>query len=363
VADKLGFLVNRPLDKSMSGVNVREVALSHWAADRSATVVAVRTQEFESSRVARLMAVWRVLASLWRMKKHTVILAYPGFPFFWSLDSVPQLLRAFVFAFGCKIVGILRGQRIVVDIMDLPRFQHVDLHYPVGLPIRLFRFFDLCVFHLSTELWVCSDAIARLIKREMLFGSSRVRTVENGTFPSDYDVTTSSGDKPPRVFVYAGQLHRSRGVGWLIEEFCRCKRSDVELHVCGDGGEWISDAVSDPRVKYLGRLNHDECARAVANGDVGIVYQPRGSYYDIVYPTKLPLYIGRGKPVIATDNPELSRAVLAMKVGLVVPANDIAKTIDGLDAGSLAGFAQNCAALRESVQWYSLYDRALGDEQ
>jgi len=288
-------------------------------------------------------------------------MGYPGFPFFWSLDSVTQLARAFAFVAGVKLIGLVRRLVVVVDVMDLPRYQHIDLKYRIGLPISLLKLFDRCIYHVATRLWVCSRGIAECIKREMLWGRDRVATVENGAFPSKFDGVAGSLNGPPRTFIYAGQLYETRGVPELVREFCRSRRDDVELRLCGVGGEWISRRITDPRVEYLGPLNEEDCAKAVSESDVGIVYQPPGIYYDMVYPTKLPLYLARGKPVIATDNPELARSVREKGVGIVVARDRIAAAIDEMTAESISEYAANAESAKTSVYWDSIYDRAYLD--
>ncbi|MGC8861388.1 MAG: glycosyltransferase [Armatimonadota bacterium] len=340
------------------GGNVREYALEQWAKRRGAEVWLVRDFMHGPGRLARLWALPRLLALLWKRPRATVILGYPGFPFFWSLDSAMQLARAFAFVAGMKLVGLVRRLVVVVDIMDLPRYQHVDLKYRVGLPLWLLKLFDRSVYHLATRLWVCSRGIAECIGKEMLWGRQRVVTVENGAFPSRFDGTPTAMDGPPRTFIYAGQLYETRGVPELVREFCRSKRGDVELRLCGVGGEWITERVSDPRVKHLGPLNEEDCAEAVAHSDVGVVYQPQGVYYDMVYPTKLPLYLARGRPVIATDNPELARAVKEKGVGIVVEREGIAAAIDAMTAESISTYAANAARARTDVYWDNIYDRA-----
>lgn len=267
-------------------------------------------------------------------------------------------MRAFLFIFGCKFVSVVRRQKIVIDIMDLPRYQYIDLGYQVGLPMWLFGLFDRCVYHLATELWVCSAGIAKKIAGEMLWGKNRVVVVENGAFPSDYDSSAGPMHRTPRIFIYAGQLYPARGVPELIDQFLRCRRTDIELRLCGTGGEWIPKSVTDPRIRYLGQLSEEECARAVAESDVGIVYQPRGPYYDIVYPTKMPLYVARGKPVLATDNPELARAVAEKQIGVVVATNGISDAVDSMSSDTLRPYVESALRLQRDVYWNSIYNAA-----
>jgi glycosyltransferase involved in cell wall biosynthesis len=242
--------------------------------------------------------------------------------------------------------------------MDLPRFQHIDLQYEVGLPLWLFRAFDFLVYHVATSLWVCSRGIADRIRDEMLWGSRRVDVVENGAFPLATDAIPAAVLRAPRVFIYAGQLLATRGIADLIDEFSRCKRPDVELRLCGGGGEWITGYTSDPRIKYLGKLDEQECASAVYESDVGVVYQPEGKYYDIVYPTKLALYIAHGKPVLATDNLELRRSVNEKGVGLSVRRDEIAAAIDNMTTESIMPFARKAMEVRCEVFWDAVYDSA-----
>ena len=363
IARDLILILNEPARDYMAGGNVREYALVEWAKRRGAEVWVVRDAHFESSRSARVLALPRLLARIWRRRGAVVILGYPGFPFFWSMDSVPQLMRTFLFVAGMKIVGLVRRLVIVVDIMDLPRYQHIDLHYHVGLPNWLHKLFDRCVYHLATRLWVCSQGIGDCIRDEMLWGRDRAVTVENGAFPSRYDCLGNGSGHAPRTFIYAGQLFETRGVPELIEEFSRSRRDDVELRLCGTGGEWLPGRLDDPRIKYLGHLDEQDCARAVAESEVGIVFQPDGPYYDMVYPTKLPLYLARGKPVIATDNRELARSVKEMGVGVVVSRDGIAAAIDELTAESMSAYAPKVfgANARTSVYWDSIYDRAYSE--
>lgn len=355
---KLIMVLNTP---ARADGNVREWALMLWAQRRGAEIWTIQDADYLSKRVRRLLALPLLLARMWKRPRSIVLLGYPAFPFFWSLESTGQLLRSLAFIVGCKIVGVLRRQHVIIDIMDLIRYQHVDLHYEVRLPKWLFRLFDCFVYHLASELWVCSSGIADQIRKEMRWGRGRVRTVENGTFPSEFDVSGTSDAHTPRIFMYAGQCYRTRGIDQLIDEFRKCGRADVELRFCGGGGEWIEEYASDPRVSYLGRLSHDACAKAVSEIDVGVVFQPQGFYYDMVFPTKLPLYIGRGKPVIATDNPELARAVQAKGVGLVVSRDEIASAIDSMTAERMLPYAARCRELRDGAYWNSIYDQALSN--
>lgn len=188
-----------------------------------------------------------------------------------------------------------RGLRLIVDVGDIPRWQHPALERPLPMPAFLHRLFERVVFGLADRVTVATPQLAEDLARD--FGlPDRFAVVPNGARPG-------AEPRPPRGertrFIYVGGLERARGIETLCREFVTRAPADAELVLMGEGGEWI--AREFPRVQVLPAAEEADCAREVVASDFALIPYPTHGYYRTVAPMKLPLYALARTPIISTE--------------------------------------------------------------
>ena len=123
----------------------------------------------------------------------------------------------------------------MIDVMDLPAFQHEDLGYRLEMRDSTLNRFDRFVFSRADALWVCSESIAGLIADRYGIDGSRLIVALNG-HDMDFEPRPPD-DSGPLKLAYAGSLNRERGIAGAIEAFL----------ASGVGLVWPMDATTDAK--------------------------------------------------------------------------------------------------------------------
>jgi uncharacterized SAM-binding protein YcdF (DUF218 family)/glycosyltransferase involved in cell wall biosynthesis len=166
---------------------------------------------------------------------------------------------------------------------------------------RLFKQADL-VFVTSEKL---RERAARFNQRVHLFpfGVSYDRFAQaraEGT-PPPADIAALK--KP--IAGYVGGLHQ-----WIDQDLMKQvmeRLPDVTFAFVGPPQTDLSLIESSPNIRLLGQKPHAALPEYIGGFDVGLVPYKLSEYTNNVYPTKLNEYLAMGKPVVATDIPEILR--------------------------------------------------------
>lgn len=136
----------------------------------------------------------------------------------------------------------------------------------------------------------------------------------------EIDVTPASAGAP--VFAYLGILNRLRHPQLMIEAVAvlRARGVDVRLALIGDAEEeadrqWLRGLIQQhglgDRVEITGWLPSAEGQRRCAAAVAGLSPLPRTELLEPASPTKVVEYFHFGLPVVANDQPDQARLVLA----------------------------------------------------
>jgi glycosyltransferase involved in cell wall biosynthesis len=128
-------------------------------------------------------------------------------------------------------------------------------------------------------------------------------------------------DDRMRAACYVGGITRVRGARELVDAMAH---AEGELHLAGAISppalrDELERSPGWPRVRYLGRVQHDRVPELLARMKVGVIpLQPIPAYVD-AFPVKLFEYMAAGLPVIATDVPRWREVLEAHDCGVCVP--------------------------------------------
>lgn len=104
------------------------------------------------------------------------------------------------------------------------------------------------------------------------------------------------------TILYAGTLTYDYGILNLIKAFIKLKEKNLELIICGEGevkGKVEEYSRKDSRIKYLGRLTHEETL--IKEREATILVNPRseiGEYTKYSFPSKILEYLATGNLVM-----------------------------------------------------------------
>lgn len=358
---RLAHVTNFLPREIVDGGTNREEALARFLAGRGATRIVVQDQTFSNDRRAKLTRLGRLMKQIREVRPDTVVLSYPGYPFFWQHKVTRYFVTSLIFARWLRAWASGSGSRIIIDVTDLPIYQYRDLGLPMEMSARLFRQFDKTVFSQADELWVCSHNLAELVKEKCGLSRQVIKAVVNGGTARELP-RAARGHRPFR-FVNCGGLMPQRGTAGLISAFLDARISDAELHLVGAGGEWIPERFSHPQMICHGSRTNKVAEGLAARCDVGVVYAPQQGYYHLAFATKLAHYVCCGIPVLCTDARETARAVRTLGVGEVV---DIRHFAEGMREMARcpdlqARFGNALTSAKRELSWEYLYACALDE--
>ena len=158
-----------------------------------------------------------------------------------------------------------------------------------------------------------------------------------------------------------GRLHRWKRIGLLIDAM-RHVKSDIELRIAGTGEDYekfVERAANDPRIRFLGRINDQECIEQYANA-LAVPFVPLME--DFGYIT-LEAFRS-GKPVITcTDSGTPVDLVSRANAGIVAnPAPEsIATAIDNITSKRSRAHEMGVRGriFSQSINWNAAVERVV----
>lgn len=157
---------------------------------------------------------------------------------------------------------------------------------------------------------------------------------------------------PPGAVVFVGRLSHEKGVHHLIDAIAR---TDVELHVVGDGParaalEAQAVAVAPGQVRFAGQLGYDGVVAELAGASALVL--PSEAYEN--QPISVLEAMAAGRAAIVSDRGGSPELVEDGVTGLVVPAGDIARLAGAIAA--LAGDPGTAAAMGAAARERAVVD-------
>lgn len=133
-------------------------------------------------------------------------------------------------------------------------------------------------------------------------GRSKPYCVVEGVYnETEQRVKNAVGGTPFIVF-YSGMLFEKFGVKLLIDAFCRLKRPNVKLQLCGCGeleSYIIEKSITDSRIEYLGMLPRGEVLNLQCEASLLVnPRQPIDNFTKYSFPSKTIEYMASGTPLL-----------------------------------------------------------------
>ncbi len=212
---------------------------------------------------------------------------------------------------------------------------------------QLFRDADL-VFVTSEKL---RERAARFSERVHLFPSGVSLEAFGTARESGVHVPDDLARLPRPIAGYVGGIHQ-----WVDQDLlaaAAARLPNTTFALIGPAQVDVSRLQACPNVHLLGQRPHTEVPAYVQGFDVGLVPYRIAEYTANVYPAKMNEYLAMGKPVVATDLPEVHR--FNREHGDVIAvgrtAEEFATAIDSAAADAGAEPRQRRIAAAERNGW------------
>lgn len=320
------------------GGRARRAGLIAGLEDAAVHHLAVSCQGSSDTLEGRLYPYFKALAQGLAVAGHTeaprLLVFYPELPGAhpprsWKLPLV------FAWLAVLRWLCTARGIRLLVDVGDIPRWQHPTLKLPVAMRSGLHRLLEMVLFGLADRVTVATPELAAALARDLGVPRDRFAEVPNA---ASSDVLTreragaeSRATDPLRV-TYVGNLEarQDRGIRAMCRAFVTKAPRRSELVLMGEGGDWIALEFPDPRVVVLPPQPEDACAAWLARSDFAVIPYPTHGYYRTVSPMKLPLYALARVPIISTPLEATKRVIAEHGLGECVDLDAAFADLEGL---------------------------------
>ena len=129
--------------------------------------------------------------------------------------------------------------------------------------------------------------------------------IEQAEQAEQAEQTGQTGQAGLKQVVYTGTLTKAYGIMNLVDAFRGIRDEDMRLVICGSGeaqDDIIKAAMNDPRIIYMGTMEHREILR-IQRG-AAVLVNPRqniGEYTKYSFPSKTMEYMMSGVPVLGYE--------------------------------------------------------------
>lgn len=352
------------VNKLSAGINdggtLRSDALENHIDLAGGTVIEVQDCRYRKGRLHHIVRYVSLFRDIYRNKPRIVVLAFPSLPFLWNLSQYRCLAQSLYFLIGLRLLSSWQRFRIVIDVSDMPRHQFKELGFDIGVKLTLLRWFEKQYFRLAHKVWFPAQPMADVATKEMRIDKEKVAIVVNGNLrngcPKSHSEVLPDYSRPVS-FVYAGDLRQDRGIKNMVQAFRDISPEVARLSVCGINGDWLKN---DDHIINLGPLSAEACNAFVSQADIGIIPYPPEGYYNIIFPTKLSLYITCGVPILTTQIEETSRIVKQAGIGFVADFSDLKKSLLNVCRGTaeVEECRRQISRIRDEFFWERILDNA-----
>lgn len=141
-----------------------------------------------------------------------------------------------------------------------------------------------------------------------------------------HNLTKNSNDHSPTVLFYAGLLHKTRGLQFVVDAIE--KIDNIKLVIAGTGDESkIFENLPyhlKEKITYLGWLSYEDVIKKTRESDIQFAfYDPQIPNNCFASPNKLFEAMMCSKPIIMNSETTASQIVLHEKCGLAVPYGNV----------------------------------------
>ena len=146
-----------------------------------------------------------------------------------------------------------------------------------------------------------------------------------------------------KIVIYEGAVSRKRGLDKFLLALPKVRETvlDVKFLVVGklfdtgDFEKWIDDYLKKQKLnanfEMIGQKPHEEVVNYINISNVGIIlFQPTHYNNLIGLPLKLFEYMACGKPVVASNFPEIAKVVKEADCGILVDPTDVDEIADAI---------------------------------
>jgi len=188
-----------------------------------------------------------------------------------------------------------------VIVPDLPEYMNTRKRTTVGY--RILKSIEIWSIHRDLK---SVDALVLLTEQmRELVPSSAPYLVLEGIAASRHWLARRPASVSPKTILYAGTLNARYGIVDLVRAFQMLDDPTLNLILCGNGDseEFVREAAAvDRRIKFLGRVPHDEAVKLQA--EATILVNPRTNDEEFAkysFPSKILEYMSVGRPVVAYE--------------------------------------------------------------
>ena len=143
-------------------------------------------------------------------------------------------------------------------------------------------------------------------------------------------------NKSSPLFLYQGVLHKGRGIEQVFHLLNHFKSAHYLILGQGEYRDELeifsTNLGIQSRVHFLGRIPYSRLMSYTASATIGFsLIEPLSQSYEYALPNKIFEYAAVGLPVIATDLPEMKKAIIENKLGHCVTFGDdviLIKTVE-----------------------------------
>ena len=211
-----------------------------------------------------------------------------------------------------------------------------------GSPIKqkFWSFVEKFFIYQVSKVIVTADSDGIVLK--LIYGDIPSITLKNfpskknlPVFPIDLHSKLSINKSSP-IFLYQGMLHKGRGIEQVLPLLNYFK--SAHYLILGKGqykDELETNSIKlgiQNRVHFFGSIPYSKLMSYTASATIGFaLIEPLSQSYEHALPNKIFEYAAVGLPVIATDLPEMNKAITKNKLGYCVSFGDdviLIKTVE-----------------------------------
>jgi glycosyltransferase involved in cell wall biosynthesis len=216
------------------------------------------------------------------------------------------------------------GGRLVYDAHEL--YSDFEAPQPVLAP-RLILLLEGALARRADAVVTVSDAVAAELRERLALRATPV-VVHNA--PARTDVRSVGGRNGPLRAIYQGGLGPGRGLDDLVAA-ARAEGVQLAIRIRMVEPDALRSTVDD-RVRVLDPVTPDQAVAALANFDVGVIFdRPQSRNSDLSVPNKLFEYLMAGLAVVVPRLETLGELVERERVGLAYDPTDPDGLVEALE--------------------------------
>lgn len=249
-----------------------------------------------------------------------------------------------VFGSAACAAARLTGARFIYHCMDIhPEIGRISGEFSNPAVFSLLRRIDTVSCNAAYRVIVLSRDMKNAILKRPGASDSNISIINNFNLPSfskDKNVALPEGlQKPANRFrlLFAGNIGRFQGLEAVVEAMYKIvSKSKVELVFLGEGRavgllKTLAGPLLHDHIKFFPHQPIEKTRKVIQTADLCLVTLTP-SIYQFAFPSKTMTYLGEGKPLLVSVEPdsELAEFVRQEKVGIAVSPNSPGELADAV---------------------------------